>query len=65
MNWIGAKIMGHVARLGVYVESIGTFGVFIALAVYGFHQHFGFVFSSQNVEHFKSNPLGLNFGGTG
>lgn len=64
LNWIGAKIMGHVARLGVYVESIGTFGVFVALAVYGFHQHFGFVFSSQNVEHLRSNPLGLSFGGS-
>ena len=63
LNWIGAKIMGRVARFGVYVESIGTFGVFIALAIYGFHQGLGFVFSSASVEHFKSNPLGLNFGG--
>jgi amino acid transporter len=62
-NWIGARIMGHIARFGVYVESIGTFGVFIALAACGFHQHLGFVFSSQNVEHLKSNPLGLDFSG--
>jgi amino acid transporter len=63
LNSVGAKIMGHVARFGVYVETIGTFGVFVALAVHGFHQGFGFVFSSQNVEHLKSNPLNLNFGG--
>jgi len=63
LNWTGAKVMGRIARFGVYVESIGTFGVFIALAIYGFHQHFDFVFSSQNVEHVRSNPLGLDFGG--
>jgi len=63
LNSVGAKIMGRVARLGVYVESIGTFGVFIALAIAGFHQGLGFIFSSQNVEHPANNPLGLNFGG--
>jgi amino acid transporter len=62
-NSVGASIMGRVARFGVYVESIGTFGVFLALAIYGFHQHLGFIFSTQNVEHLKSNPLGLNFDG--
>jgi len=63
LNSIGAKILGRVGRYGVYVETIGTFGVFIALAAYGFHQHFGFVFTSQNVETAAHNPLGLNFGG--
>ncbi|HZV76732.1 MAG TPA: APC family permease, partial [Candidatus Babeliales bacterium] len=63
LNSIGAKIMGQVARFGVYVESIGTFGVFLVLAAFGFHQGLGFVFSSQSVEHLKSNPLGLDFGG--
>ncbi len=63
LNGIGAKIMGRVARFGVYVESIGTFGVFIALACYGFHQKLGFIVSSASVEYVKSNPLGLNFGG--
>jgi amino acid transporter len=63
LNSVGAKIMGRVARFGVYVETIGTFGVFIALAIYGFHQGFGFLFSSENVEYAMSNPLGLNFGG--
>lgn len=63
LNSIGAKIMGRVARFGVYVETIGTFGVFIALAVFGFHQGWSFIFSTQNVEHLNSNPLGVDFGG--
>ena len=63
LNSVGAKIMGHVARFGVYVETIGTFGVFLALAAAGFHQSFAFVFSSQGVEHLKTNPLGIDFGG--
>ena len=63
LNSVGAKIMGHVARFGVYVETIGTFGVFLALAIHGFHQGLGFTFSSQGVEFAKSNPLSLNFGG--
>jgi amino acid transporter len=63
LNWIGAKIMGRVARFGVYVETIGTFGVFCALAVYSFHRGLGFIFSSEHVEYLKSNPLGLDFGG--
>ncbi|HXN08847.1 MAG TPA: amino acid permease [Candidatus Acidoferrales bacterium] len=63
LNSVGAKIMGHVARFGVYVETIGTFGVFTALAIHGFHQGLGFVFSSQKVEYLSSNPLGVNFGG--
>lgn len=63
LNSIGAKIMGQVARFGVYVETIGTFGVFLALAIAGFHQPLAFIFSSQGVEHANRNALGLNFGG--
>ncbi|MGB8521179.1 MAG: amino acid permease [Candidatus Tumulicola sp.] len=63
LNSVGAKIMGHVARFGVYVETIGTFGVFLALALAGFHQSFGFTFTTQGIEHVQNNPLGLNFGG--
>jgi amino acid transporter len=63
LNSIGAKIMGRVARYGVYVETIGTFGVFLAFAMFGFHQHLGFIFSTEHVEYARSNPLGLNFGG--
>jgi len=63
LNSIGAKIMGQVARFGVYVETVGTFGVFIALAVYGFHHGLAFIFTTQNVEFVKTNPLSLNFSG--
>ena len=63
LNSIGAKIMGRVARFGVYVETIGTFGVFIALAIHGFHQGFGFTFTTQGVEHVAHNPFGVNFSG--
>ena len=63
LNSIGAKILGRVARYGVYVETLGTFGVFLVFAAFGFHQHLGFIFSSAHVEYVRSNPLGLNFGG--
>src|SRR5581483_10912522 len=63
LNSVGAKIMGHVARFGVYVETIGTFGVFLALAIAGFHQTLGFIFTTQGIEHPNKNPLGLDFGG--
>jgi amino acid transporter len=64
LNSVGAKIMAHVARFGVYVESIGTFGVFLALAIHGFTRNLGFVFTTQNVEFAKSSPLGVDFGGS-
>ncbi len=63
LNSVGAKIMGRVAGLGVYIETIGTFGVAIALAIHGFHHGFGYTFTSQGVEHAASNPLGVNYGG--
>ena len=63
LNSVGAKIMGRVARLGVYVETIGTFGVFIALAIHGFHQGFGFTFTTQGVQNVAHNPFAVNFGG--
>ncbi len=64
LNSVGAKIMGRVARYGVYVETIGTFGVFLALITLALHQHLGFVFTTQGVEHVKTNPMGLDFGGS-
>ena len=64
LNTIGAKIMGRVAQLGVYVEILGTFGIAIVLAIHGFHHGFGFLTTTANVQHVKSNPLGLNFGGS-
>ncbi|HEX3782247.1 MAG TPA: APC family permease [Pseudonocardiaceae bacterium] len=63
LNTVGAKVMGRVSKMGVYVETIGTFGVAIALGIVGFHHGFGFLFSSQGAEHASSNPLGVDFGG--
>ena len=63
LNSVGAKVMGIVARLGVYVETLGTFGVAIALAIVGFHHGFGFLFTSNGAENLKTNPLGVDFGG--
>lgn len=63
MNTVGAKLMGRISRIGVFVETIGTFGVAIALAIAGFHHGFGFLFSSQGAEHASSNPLGVDFSG--
>jgi amino acid transporter len=56
--------MGRVAQIGVYVEILGTFGIAIVLAIHGFHHGFGFLTTTQNVQHAKSNPLGLDFGGS-
>jgi amino acid transporter len=64
LNTIGAKVMGRVAQLGVYVEILGTFGVAIVLAIHGFHHGFGFLTTTQNVQHVASNPLRLDFHGS-
>lgn len=63
LNSVGAKAMGFVSRIGVYVETIGTFGVAIALAIAGFHHGFGFLFTSQGAEQAATNTLGVDFGG--
>jgi amino acid transporter len=63
LNITGARVMGNVAKFGVYVEILGTVGIAIVLAIHGFHHGLGFLFSSQGVEHVGSNPLGLNFHG--
>ncbi|MHB1838017.1 MAG: APC family permease, partial [Solirubrobacteraceae bacterium] len=63
LNITGAEVMGQIARFGVYVEIIGTFGIAIILGINGFHHGLGFLFSSQGVQHAASNPLGLDFHG--
>jgi amino acid transporter len=64
LNVTGAKVMGRVAQIGVYVEILGTFGIAVILAIHGFHHGLGFLFTTQNVQHASGNPLGLNFGGS-
>jgi amino acid transporter len=63
LNITGTHVMAAVARFGVYVEIVGTFGIALILAIHGFHHDIGFLFSSQGVQHAASNPLGLNFHG--
>jgi amino acid transporter len=63
LNTVGARVMGQVARFGVYVETIGTFGVAIALGIAGFHHGLGFLLHTHGAEHVRTNPLGVNFGG--
>jgi amino acid transporter len=64
LNITGAKVMGRVAQVGVYVEILGTVGIAIILGIHGFHHGLGYLFTSQGVQHAASNPLGLNFGGS-
>ncbi len=63
LNTAGAKMMGQVTRFGVYVETIGTFGVAVALGFAGFHHGLGFLLHSHGAEHLRANPLAVNFGG--
>ncbi len=64
LNITGARVMGRVAQFGVYVEILGTVGIAIILAIHGFNHGLGFLFSTENVQHVASNPLGLDFGGS-
>src|SRR6476646_10213340 len=64
LNITGTRVMARVAQFGVYVEILGTFGIFLILAIHGFHHGLGFLFSTQGVQHEGSNPLGLNFNGS-
>jgi amino acid transporter len=63
LNITGATVMARVARLGVYVEIVGTFGIFLILWIHGFHHDLGFLFTDQGAQHASSNALGLNFHG--
>jgi amino acid transporter len=64
LNITGAKVMGRVAQFGVYVEIVGTFGIALILAINGFHHGFGYLFTTQGVQHAATNPLALNFHGS-
>ena len=64
LNTVGAKVLGRIARLGVYVETIGTFGVAIALGIVGFHHGLGFLFTTGGAERAAANSLQVDFGGS-
>jgi amino acid transporter len=61
VNIVGARAMGRVARFGTYVETVGTFGIAIVLAVAGFHHGFGYLFHTEGVTHTATNPFGVGF----
>ncbi len=63
LNITGTKVMAQVARIGVYVELVGTFGIAIVLGINGFHHGLGYLFSSQGAAHVHTNALGYNFHG--
>jgi amino acid transporter len=63
LNITGASVMGRIARFGVYVEILGTFGIFLILWIHGFHHSLGFLFDSQGAAHTATNGYGLNFHG--
>ena len=63
LNITGVRVMGLVARVGVFVEIVGTLGIAIILAIHGFNHGLGFLFSTENVQNAASNPLGLDFEG--
>jgi amino acid transporter len=63
LNITGAGVMARVARIGVYVEIVGTFGLFLILWIHGFHHGLGFLFDSQGAAHAATNGFGVNFHG--
>jgi amino acid transporter len=54
----------YIAAFAIGAEILGTFGIAIVLAIHGFHHGFGFLTTTQNVQHVTANPLGLDFGGS-
>src|SRR5581483_5149402 len=63
LNTIGARVMGLVAKIGVYVEILGTFGIAVVLGIHGFHHGLGFLTDTLGAQHKSANALGLDFGG--
>ena len=56
LNITGTRVMARVAQIGVYVEILGTFGIFLILAIHGFHHGLGFLFTTQGVQHAAIEP---------
>jgi amino acid transporter len=61
VNIGGVSFTALIARWGVWVEVLGTFGVFVILAIAGFHHGVGFLGGSAGVTHVKTNPFGVGF----
>ncbi|HUC15978.1 MAG TPA: APC family permease [Acidimicrobiales bacterium] len=63
VNIMGVNFTALIARWGVWVEVLGTFGVAVLLAIAGFHHGIGFLTSSAGVTHLAHNPFGVGFTG--
>src|SRR5215831_8418583 len=64
LNITGARVMGNVAKFGVGVEVLGTFGIALVLAIHGFHHSLGFLFTTQGAQRASNNVFGVGFGGS-
>jgi amino acid transporter len=64
LNITGARVMGNVAKFGVYVEILGTLGIAIVLAIHGFNHGLGWLFDTQGAQNASTNALGYDFGGS-
>jgi len=64
INIVGVNYTAFIARVGVWIEILGTFGVFVVLAVAGFHHSAGYLNSTAGTTRLKTNPFGANFGGS-
>ncbi len=63
LNTIGVRATRVVGLIGLAVGLLATIGTAIVLAVHGFHHGLGFLASTQDVQHAKNSPLGVDFGG--
>jgi amino acid transporter len=62
-NVIGVQKAAFILKMGVISEIAATIGIAVMLAIAGFHHGFGYLFTTQGVEHPAGNPFGVNFGG--
>ena len=65
VNIMGVNFTALIARWGVWVEVLGTFGVAVLLAIAGFHHGLGFLTSSAGSRISLITPSGLASPGTG
>jgi amino acid transporter len=63
LNITGTAVMARIARIGVYVELLGTFGICIVLGIHGFHHGFSYLFHSHGAAQVKTNAYGFDFHG--
>ncbi len=61
INILGVRWTALIARWGVWVEVLGTFGIFVLLAVEGFHHSAGYLNTTAGTTHVAGNPFGVSF----